>query len=294
MISIIVCSINPARAEAFRTNVLETIGQPCEFIIYDNREAGDSITHVYNHCAGKAKGKYLCFAHEDIFFRTFDWSERIVSLLKKPTTGVVGFAGSTAKLATCSGWGSMRQYTRYNYVQRFRNGSIKYCIANPDKVSASPVIVLDGMCLFMRREVWAEIRFDEATFQGFHLYDLDISMAVGQKYINYVTNDVLLEHFSEGSYNQAWLDDTARFHRKWAGCLPFYLEKPNSLVSYFREIRMSFLFIRMLMKKRVGNWDFIESCCREHFRRYYWHISSLKLLQRLYKYKRRWRREGLL
>lgn len=188
----------------------------------------------------------------------------------------------------------MRQYTRYNYVQRFRNGSIKYCIANPDKVSASPVIVLDGMCLFMRREVWAEIRFDEATFQGFHLYDLDISMAVGQKYINYVTNDVLLEHFSEGSYNQAWLDDTARFHRKWAGCLPFYLEKPNSLVSYFREIRMSFLFIRMLMKKRVGNWDFIESCCREHFRRYYWHISSLKLLQRLYKYKRRWRREGLL
>lgn len=294
MISIIVCSINPARAEAFRTNVLETIGLPCEFIIYDNREAGGSITHVYNLCAGKAKGEYLCFAHEDIFFRTFDWGERIVSLLQKPTTGVVGFAGSTAKLATCSGWGSMRQYTRYNYVQRFRNGSIKYCIANPDKVSASPVIVLDGMCLFMRREVWAEIRFDEATFQGFHLYDLDISMAVGQKYINYVTNDVLLEHFSEGSYNQAWLDDTARFHRKWAGCLPFYLEKPNSLVSYFREIRMSFLFIRMLMKKRVGNWDFIESCCREHFRRYYWHISSLKLLQRLYKYKRRWRREGLL
>lgn len=201
MISIIVCSINPARAEAFRTNVLETIGLPCEFIIYDNREAGGSITHVYNLCAGKAKGEYLCFAHEDIFFRTFDWGERIVSLLQKPTTGVVGFAGSTAKLATCSGWGSMRQYTRYNYVQRFRDGSIKYCIANPDKVSASPVIVLDGMCLFMRREVWAEIRFDEATFQGFHLYDLDISMAVGQKYINYVTNDVLLEHFSEGSYN---------------------------------------------------------------------------------------------
>lgn len=294
MISIIVCSINPARAEAFRTNVLETIGLPCEFIIYDNREAGDSITHVYNHCAEKAKGEYLCFAHEDIFFRTPNWGERIVSLLQKPTTGVVGFAGSMAKLATYSGWGSMRRYTRYNYVQRFRDGSIKFFIANPDKIPASPVIVLDGMCLFMRREVWDEIRFDEVTFQGFHLYDLDISMAVGQKYVNYVTNDVLLEHFSEGSYDQSWLDDTARFHRKWADRLPFYIEKPNPLVSYFREIKMSFLFIRMLMKKRVGSWDFIESCCREHFRRYYWHISSLKLLQRLYKYKRQWRREGLL
>lgn len=203
MISIIVCSINPAKAEAFRTNVLETIGLPCEFIIYDNREAGDSITHVYNHCAEKAKGEYLCFAHEDIFFRTPNWGERIVSLLQKPTTGVVGFAGSMAKLATFSGWGSLKQYTRYNYIQRFRDGSIKYFITNPDKVSASPVIVLDGMCLFMRRNVWAEFRFDEDTFRGFHLYDLDISMAVGQKYTNYVTNDILLEHFSEGSYNQA-------------------------------------------------------------------------------------------
>lgn len=294
MISMIVCSVDPAKLEKFCENVLMTVGCPCEFVVHDNRETGYGITHVYNLCAAKAKGEYLCFAHEDIFFRTPDWGERIVSLLQRPATGVVGFAGSTAKLAAYSGWGSMKQYTRYNYIQRFRNGSIKYCIANPDKVSASPVIVLDGMCLFMRKEVWAETRFDEATFQGFHLYDLDISMAVGQKYVNYVTNDVLLEHFSEGSYNQPWLDDTVRFHRKWADRLPFYLEKPNSRVSYFREIKMSFLFIRMLMKKRVGSWDFIEFCCREHVRRYYWHITSLKLLQRLYKYRRQWRREGRL
>ena len=294
MISMIVCSVDPAKLEKFCENVLMTVGCPCEFVVHDNRETGYGITHVYNLCAAKAKGEYLCFAHEDIFFRTPDWGERIVSLLQRPATGVVGFAGSTAKLAAYSGWGSMKQYTRYNYIQRFRNGSIKYCIANPDKVSASPVIVLDGMCLFMRKEVWAETRFDEATFQGFHLYDLNISMAVGQKYVNYVTNDVLLEHFSEGSYNQPWLDDTVRFHRKWADRLPFYLEKTNSRVSYFREIKMSFLFIRMLMKKRVGSWDFIELCCREHVRRYYWHITSLKLLQRLYKYKRQWRREGRL
>ncbi|WP_298662430.1 glycosyltransferase [uncultured Barnesiella sp.] len=294
MISMIVCSVDPAKLEKFCENVLMTVGCPCEFVVHDNRETGYGITHVYNLCAAKAKGEYLCFAHEDIFFRTPDWGERIVSLLQRPATGVVGFAGSTAKLATFSGWGSLKQYTRYNYIQRFRDGSIKYFITNPDKVPASPVIVLDGMCLFMRRNVWAEFRFDEDTFRGFHLYDLDISMAVGQKYTNYVTNDILLEHFSEGSYNQAWLDDTAKFHKKWADRLPFYIKKPCALVAYFREIKMSFLFIRMLMKKRVGSWDFIEFCCHEHVRRYYWHITSLKLLQRLYKYKRQWRREGRL
>lgn len=119
-------------------------------------------------------------------------------------------------------------------------------------------------------------------------------MTVGQKYVNYVTNDVLVEHFSEGAYNQSWLDDTVLFHKKWADWLPFYLDKPSPVVSYFREIKMSFLFIRMLMKKRIGSWSFVEQCCREHIKRYYWHISSLKLLQRLWKYKRQWRREGLL
>ena len=184
MISMIVCSVDPAKLEKFCENVLMTVGCPCEFVVHDNRETGYGITHVYNLCAAKAKGEYLCFAHEDIFFRTPNWGERIVSLLQKPTTGVVGFAGSMAKLATFSGWGSLKQYTRYNYIQRFRDGSIKYFITNPDKVPASPVIVLDGMCLFMRRNVWAEFRFDEDTFRGFHLYDLDSSMAVGQKYTN--------------------------------------------------------------------------------------------------------------
>lgn len=116
MISMIVCSVDPAKLEKFCENVLMTVGCPCEFVVHDNRETGYGITHVYNLCAAKAKGEYLCFAHEDIFFRTPDWGERIVSLLQRPATGVVGFAGSTAKLAAYSGWGSMKQYTRYNYI----------------------------------------------------------------------------------------------------------------------------------------------------------------------------------
>ena len=107
MISIIVCSISPARLAQFRENVLATIGVPCEFVVHDNRATGYSITHVYNLCAEKARGEYLCFAHEDICFRTRNWGPSIESLLQKPTTGVVGFAGSTAKLASYSGWGAM-------------------------------------------------------------------------------------------------------------------------------------------------------------------------------------------
>lgn len=56
MISIIVCSISPARLERFRENVLATIGVPCEFVVHDNRATGYSITHVYNLCAEKARG----------------------------------------------------------------------------------------------------------------------------------------------------------------------------------------------------------------------------------------------
>ncbi len=294
MISIVVCSIHPEKLKNFQENVLETIGVPCEFIVHDNRETAYSITHVYNFCAEKAKYEYICFSHEDVSFCTKNWGDSLINLLKQPDTGVVGFAGSSYKSATYSGWESRKKFTRYNFVQYFKNGNIKHCISNPQNLSASPVVVLDGMCLCMRTSVWREFYFDEDTFKGFHLYDLDISMSVGQKYTNYVTNEILVTHFSEGSYTKEWVDDTVLFHKKWSLCLPAYVHMPSKMESIINEIKISFRFIRMLMKRRIGNRSFIESCCRNHFRCYFWHPTSLKLLQRLCKYERQWRREGLL
>ncbi len=294
MLSILVCSVHPERLRKFQENVRETVGVPCEFIVHDNRNVQYSITKVYNLCAEKARYDYLCFVHEDICFRTKDWGVRLIELLKQPKTGVVGFAGSTYKSKAYSGWGTRRKYSRYNYVQHFKDGNVRTYTSNPDRLPASQVVVLDGMCLLMRKSVWEEFRFDDNMFKGFHLYDLDISLAVGQKYANYVTNEVMVEHFSEGAYTKGWLDDTIVFHRKWSHRLPIYIHAPGQIGTFNDERKVSYRFIRRLMKKCIGEWSFIERCCSNYLRQYYWCPSTLGLLQWRWRYKRQWRRKGLI
>ena len=119
MFSIIVCSIRPAEAEALRQNIAATIGDvPFEFIAYDNRGTGKGIAEVYNECASRAKYDLLCFAHEDIEFRSEGWGRDIASKLEEQGTGVIGFAGSTYKSAYPTGWLCTRRWgVRMNYVQ---------------------------------------------------------------------------------------------------------------------------------------------------------------------------------
>ena len=59
-------------------------------------------------------------------------------------------------------------------------------------------VLLDGVFLCMRRDLYGTVRFDE-TLPHFHGYDVDICLqTIIAGYTNYVIYDVLLEHFSWG------------------------------------------------------------------------------------------------
>ena len=97
MLSIITCSIKPEQLKAFKKNIETTIGIPFELIAFDNRVLQYGLCKVYNECARQAKYDFLCFAHEDISFQTYDWGKIIISELSKPDCGVIGFAGASHK-----------------------------------------------------------------------------------------------------------------------------------------------------------------------------------------------------
>ena len=118
MLSIITCSIKPEQLKAFKKNIEDTIGIPFELIAFDNRVYQYGLCKVYNECARQAKYDFLCFAHEDISFQTYDWGKIIISELSKPDCGVIGFAGASHKSLTISGWHSSAQYDRFNYIQQ--------------------------------------------------------------------------------------------------------------------------------------------------------------------------------
>lgn len=224
MFSFIVCSISPPRAEALRRNLKQTVGVPFELIVKDNRGSDKGICRVYNEAAAEARYDLLCFLHEDVAFRTPNWGGVIAERLRRPECGAIGFAGSSVKSRAISGW-AVAAGIRENYAQpdRKRGSEIMRLFRSGFNGSDfAPAVCLDGFCLFVRREVWAEVRFDETTFRGFHAYDLDFTTAVARRYCNYVCMSVEIEHFSVGSYSRSWVRETMRYHDKWREQLPMF------------------------------------------------------------------------
>lgn len=222
MLSIIVCSVSPKKLEDFKANVEKTIGiKEYEIIAIDNRADKNPIAVVYNRGARLAQYPNLLFIHEDVCFHSCQWFAEIEQKLQEPDCGVIGFAGSKVKTKNYSGWLGEKKWRCSYYVQSQKDRVVLEQRNILKERFFSEVVVLDGFALFVRKKVWEEYPFDEKLLTGFHCYDLDFTLVVGGKYKNYVCSKILLEHFSGGSFNQAWVNDTVKLHlNKWCHILP--------------------------------------------------------------------------
>lgn len=117
MISFIICSIRPPDAELLAENIRARVGMDYELIVYDNRQTKHRLCRVYNDCAARAKGDVLAFAHEDICFHSNNWGETIYRKALEKGCGVIGFAGSTYKTHTPSGWGTDKRFSCAHFIQ---------------------------------------------------------------------------------------------------------------------------------------------------------------------------------
>ena len=282
MLSIIICSISPERLLQVSQNIHETIGVEYEIVALDNRERNWSIARVYNEGARKANYSFLFFVHEDVKFHTQDWGRFIENKLSEPDCGVVGFAGSKARLNCYSGW--MQDY-RWVCACMYQKDKTETKLEVAHATLERPfeeVVVLDGMGLFVRKEVWEQFPFDEATLTGFHCYDLDFTLqiAASKRYKNYVccTVQVLIEHFSLGNYNEDWYHETIRIHKlKWDKMLPLMVDGCHVSPKERKRLEEQFAdyFLRSLFKthcsvsdKKVVLKEFLSyPLSRKHLRR---------------------------
>jgi len=80
---------------------------------------------------------------------------------------------------------------------------------------AGDVTVLDGVLLAARREVFASVRFDAVTFDGFHGYDIDWSLRAARAGFRLAAaGDLRLVHASGGRYDDVWQRYAERFCAK--------------------------------------------------------------------------------
>lgn len=277
MISIIVCSVDRDKLALLEASIAATIGVVYEVVVVDNRVDNHSLARAYNLGAQVAKYPYLCFVHEDITFDTHSWGGVIVDQLRMPTTGVIGFAGSVGKTREITGWNISECYSRMNFCER-ADGRSKLFVRNPLGAQFSEVITLDGLALMVRRDVWAEVRFDDVTFSGFHLYDLDFSTAVvAAGYRNYVCHSVMVTHYSRGSFSRVWYDWSVVYHRKWSDTLPLYVSALSDSVVGMNEKLAQRSITYMLLKRRILSADEVLVRIRRCYYNFPFHFRPISL-----------------
>jgi hypothetical protein len=227
MISILICSINPAYLQQVKKSVEETIGLPYEILVFDNRQAGLGLCAVYNQLAEKARFPYLVFMHEDISFESQNWGAELINLFASDRQiGLIGVAGSNYKSRLFTGWDSGIAACDAYHITHLTNGEkIKLTSWPPGAIDNVPVVCIDGVFMACRKEIWAEFPFNEGELKGFHFYDLDFSLRVAGKFQLRVTLNIpILHHTVGGDYGDKWVKEVFHFHRYFP--LPF----PNTLL----------------------------------------------------------------
>jgi len=249
MFSIIVCSISPERLAALQQNIAKTIGTPFEMIAYDNRKDSRPIATVYNECAAKSNYPYLLFVHEDVEFKTSNWGLILAEKLQEDTCGVIGFAGSSIKSHSYSGWPQPLKGSKIVHVWQHQNKDSPYFWHENISAPFTPCITVDGLALFLQRRIWKENPFDEKKLHGFHCYDIDLSLTVAQKYKNYICGCVEIDHFSLGNFSRTWYAEVVRMHRnKWRAFLPLSIGTYSKKEIEKNEEHALYSFLRGMLK----------------------------------------------
>lgn len=222
-ISLIVCSRRKRPDVRLEQNAGETVGVSHEWIAIDNSGGHLGIAVAYEEGAARAKGRVLCFMHDDILFRTPGWGKTVLEHLRGGRTGVLGVVGGHLLPAAPSAWFST-PYRSGQYIDGDssspRHGLVEYRDFW-DGEGTVEVAAVDGFWLCIPREHYGRIRFGGGAGGKFHGYDLDICLqAWMQELAVEVAGDILIEHFSTGNTGLEWLDALSDVYRKWSAALP--------------------------------------------------------------------------
>ena len=217
--SIVFCSIDDAKCAA-TVAMYERLfaGMPHELIaIRDAR----SLAEGYNRGIALSKGDIVLLSHDDVDILAPDFAQRL--LVHLSSFDVVGVMGATAMSGPKWRWSGHPHLRGWITHHTSDDDSLHAAIVDPRPV-AGDVVVLDGVLFAARRAVCDAIEFDEDTFDGFHLYDIDWTYRAAQAGFRLAAaGDLLVVHASRGRFDSVWARYAKDFCAKYSA---EYLPQP--------------------------------------------------------------------
>jgi GT2 family glycosyltransferase len=132
---------------------------------YRRNDDNVGLIRALNQGAELATGDLLCFLHNDTEMRDPRWLERLGGVIQ-----------SSARFGLAGLYGVRRLRRDGRYVGR----TIVHCLAGEENLRAPTVEVaaVDGVCLFLARDVLEAVRGFDEEYGFFHGYDRDLSFSV--------------------------------------------------------------------------------------------------------------------
>lgn len=246
MISIIICSRKTDLDTTLKSNIDATIGVEHEIIFINNSQNHYNIFQAYNLGVLKSKYETLCFMHDDIQFLTQDWGKLVIETYYDEKVGAIGIAGSPYVSWTPGTW-----WSAGINAQNVSHGTLKATEYFEPLISNkfSEVLLLDGVWFCIRKKLFQKIRFDEMTYQGFHMYDMDICMQIHQQKFKCLSlYNIDINHQSQGALNNSWIKNRILFWKKWKHALPLSNLKLTWYQIAIYEWRNTLAFLKIIIK----------------------------------------------
>lgn len=209
-VSVIVCSVDDAKA----AQVAALYGRLLAGVRHEIISIRDavSLAEGYNRGLDRATGDVIVLSHDDIEILAADFATRLLTHLRSyDVVGVVGSVRMTGPTPLWAGHPYLRGWITHHAPD---SDEWHVDLLDPRPV-AGDVTVLDGVFLAARRAVFASVRFDAETFDGFHGYDIDWSYRAALAGFRLAAaGDLRIVHASGGGYDENWQRYAERFCTK--------------------------------------------------------------------------------
>jgi tetratricopeptide (TPR) repeat protein len=210
-VDVVICSIDDAkhdRVVALYRSLF--VGVPCRIVaIRDAR----SLAEAYNRAVRASTADIVVLSHDDVDILAADFAPRLLRALQ--TVDVVGVVGSTRMQGPTVGWAGHPHLRGWITHHSWGEREWQVDVLDPRPL-ATGAVLLDGVFLAAKRRVLNAIPFDAATFDGFHLYDVDWTYRAANAGFHLgVVADLLLVHASRGGFSDDWQRYADRFCAKY-------------------------------------------------------------------------------
>ena len=226
----------------FTEMLQKTSGIPNLEVIPVENKGKFSLTEVYNNILSKSKNDIVVLCHDDIYFDSKNWGQKILNYFKKNSDyGILGVAGSTSLPKSGKWWEDFSKMKGIvNHEHEGKKWESKYSPSLGNKLD--DVVLVDGLFIVVNKKNIKQ-NFNE-DIKGFHFYDVDFSFR------NFIENvkigvmyDVRVTHKSIGQTNEEWEKNREVFSKKYEDILPVKIKR-NLTIDSPLKVLISCLFFK--------------------------------------------------